>query len=112
MFSTTELMPNILYTMDSAKISDYMYIYVTHMQLLNTRSTDRKTSLMQYIVNLMKERFPEYADFTDEIMYLKKAGLSENVHMYCHTSTTLPFSYYVCMCICVYVKLCTCVLYA
>jgi hypothetical protein len=43
--------------------------------LLNTRSTDRKTSLMQYIVNLMRERFPEHADFTDEILYLKKAGL-------------------------------------
>ena len=78
-----------------------MTIYVAYIQLLNTRSTDRKTSLMQYIVNLMKERFPEYADFTDEIMYLKKAGLSENVHKHCHAIPTLSSSctMYIRMCV-------------
>nr|WAW84859.1 formin-like 1 [Halisarca dujardinii] len=43
--------------------------------LLNTRSADRKTSLIHYIVGLMKESYPEYEHFTDEILYLKKAGL-------------------------------------
>ena len=43
--------------------------------LLNTRSTDRKMTLLQYIVQLMRERFPEHADFCDEVLYLKKAGL-------------------------------------
>ena len=45
------------------------------MQLLDTRSTDRKMTLLQYIVQLMRERFPEHAEFCDEVLYLTKAGL-------------------------------------
>ena len=40
-----------------------------------TRSTDRKMTLLQYIVQLMRDRFPEHAEFCDEVLYLKKAGL-------------------------------------
>ena len=32
-------------------------------------------TLLQYIVQLMRERFPEHAEFCDELLYLKKAGL-------------------------------------
>ena len=45
------------------------------VQLLDTRSTDRKMTLLQYIVQLMRDRFPEHAEFCDEVLYLKKAGL-------------------------------------
>ena len=55
---------------DAAIIPPYLAL-----QLMATRSTDRKMNLLQYIVQLMRDRFPEHAEFCDEVLYLKKAGL-------------------------------------
>uniref|UniRef100_A0A3P8QSC8 Formin like 1 n=1 Tax=Astatotilapia calliptera TaxID=8154 RepID=A0A3P8QSC8_ASTCA len=43
--------------------------------LLDTKSTDRKQTLMHFIVNIIQERYPELQSFPTELHFLDKAAL-------------------------------------
>uniref|UniRef100_A0A3Q4IG78 FH2 domain-containing protein n=1 Tax=Neolamprologus brichardi TaxID=32507 RepID=A0A3Q4IG78_NEOBR len=45
------------------------------LELLDTKSTDRKQTLMHFIVNIIQERYPELQSFHTELHFLDKAAL-------------------------------------
>lgn len=49
--------------------------YVT--QLLDTKSTDRKMTLLHYIALIVKEKYPELANFHNELHFVDKAAAGE-----------------------------------
>lgn len=49
-------------------------------QLLDTKSTDRKMTLLHYIALIVKERYPELANFYNEMHFVDKAAAGEFTH--------------------------------
>lgn len=47
------------------------------MQLLDTKSTDRKMTLLHYIALIVKEKYPELANFYNELHFVDKAAAGE-----------------------------------
>lgn len=45
-----------------------------HSQLVDLRSTDRTQTLLQYLVTVIQEKFPDVADFRSELQFLEKAA--------------------------------------
>lgn len=43
-------------------------------QLLDTKSTDRKMTLLHYIALIVKEKYPELANFYNELHFVDKAA--------------------------------------
>lgn len=46
-------------------------------QLLDTKSTDRKMTLLHYIALIVKEKYPELANFHNELHFVDKAAAGE-----------------------------------
>ena len=46
-------------------------------QLLDTKSTDRKITLLHYIALIVKEKYPEMANFYNELHFVDKAAAGE-----------------------------------
>ena len=46
-------------------------------QLLETKSTDRKLTLLHYISNVVKEKYPIVSLFYNELHYVEKAAAGE-----------------------------------
>lgn len=46
-------------------------------QLLDTKSTDRKMTLLNYIALIVKEKYPELANFYNELHFVEKAAAGE-----------------------------------
>lgn len=46
-------------------------------QLLDTKSTDRKQTLLHFIVSIIQEKYPELQSFYSELHFLDKAALGE-----------------------------------
>lgn len=46
-------------------------------QLLDTKSTDRKMTLLHYIALIVKEKYPELANFYNELHFVDKAAAGE-----------------------------------
>lgn len=46
-------------------------------QLLDTKSTDRKMTLLHYIALILKEKYPELANFYNELHFVEKAAAGE-----------------------------------
>lgn len=44
------------------------------LQLLDTKSTDRKMTLLHYIALIVKEKYPELAIFPSELHFVDKAA--------------------------------------
>lgn len=44
-------------------------------QLLDTKSTDRKQTLLHFIANVIQERYPDVNNFHSELHFLDKAAL-------------------------------------
>lgn len=44
------------------------------LQLLDTKSTDRKMTLLHYIALIVKEKYPELANFYNELHFVDKAA--------------------------------------
>lgn len=49
-------------------------------QLLDTKSTDRKITLLHYIALIVKEKYPELANFYNEMHFVDKAAAGEFTH--------------------------------
>lgn len=47
-------------------------------QLLDTKSTDRKLTLLHYIANVVKEKYAQVALFYNELHYVEKAAAGES----------------------------------
>lgn len=47
------------------------------LQLLDTKSTDRKTTLLHYIANVVKEKYSQVSLFYNEVHYVDKAAAGE-----------------------------------
>ena len=47
-------------------------------QLLDTKSQDKKLTLLHYIVQTVKEKFPEIVNFETELRYIEKAATGKN----------------------------------
>lgn len=47
------------------------------LQLLDTKSTDRKLTLLHYIANVVKEKYSQVALFYNELHYVEKAAAGE-----------------------------------
>ena len=43
-------------------------------QLLDTKSTDRKTTLLHYIVMTVQDKFKDVSNFDAELRYIEKAA--------------------------------------
>lgn len=48
------------------------------LQLLDTKSTDRKLTLLHYIANVVKEKYAQVALFYNELHYVEKAAAGES----------------------------------
>lgn len=48
------------------------------LQLLDTKSTDRKQTLLHFIVSIIQEKYPELQSFYSELHFLDKAALGEH----------------------------------
>ena len=48
-----------------------------HFQLLDTKSTDRKQTLLHYIANVVREKYQQVSLFYNEIHYVEKAAAGE-----------------------------------
>lgn len=46
-------------------------------QLLDTKSTDRKMTLLHFIALTVKEKYPELANFWQELHFVEKAAAGE-----------------------------------
>lgn len=46
-------------------------------KLLDTKSTDRKLTLLHYIALIVKEKYPELANFYNELHFVDKAAAGE-----------------------------------
>lgn len=46
-------------------------------KLLDTKSTDRKMTLLHYIALIVKEKYPELANFYNELHFVDKAAAGE-----------------------------------
>lgn len=53
------------------------------LQLLDTKSTDRKQTLLHYIVSIIQEKYPEVQNFYSELHFLDKAALGEHDYYTC-----------------------------
>ena len=49
------------------------------LQLLETKTTDRKLTLLHYIANVVREKYPTVALFYNELHYVEKAAAGECV---------------------------------
>lgn len=47
------------------------------LQLLDTKSTDRKLTLLHYIANVVKEKYAQVSLFYNELHYVEKAAAGE-----------------------------------
>ena len=47
-------------------------------QLLDTKSTDRKITLLHYIANVVKDKYSQVALFYNELHYVEKAAAGES----------------------------------
>lgn len=58
-----------------------MFLRVLHfllsIQLLDTKSTDRKMTLLHYIANVVKEKYVQVSLFYNELHYVEKAAAGE-----------------------------------
>lgn len=48
------------------------------LQLLDTKSTDRKLTLLHYIANVVKEKYAQVCLFYNELHYVEKAAAGES----------------------------------
>ena len=51
-------------------------------QLLDTKSQDKKMTLLHFIVQTVKEKFPEIANFDTELRYIEKAASGKAVFLF------------------------------
>lgn len=54
-------------------------------QLLDTKSTDRKMTLLHYIALTVKEKYPELANFYNELHFVDKAAAGKRYIIHSHT---------------------------
>jgi formic-like protein len=57
--------------------------------LVDTKSSDKRMSLLNYIVQTVKQYFPELMNFESELMYIEKASAGTNVPPYYLPNTVL-----------------------
>lgn len=48
------------------------------VQLLETKSTDRSQTLLHYIANMVKDKYPAVSPFYNELHYVDKAAAGES----------------------------------
>lgn len=48
------------------------------MKLLDTKSTDRKQTLLHFIVKIIQDKYPELQSFYTELHFLDKAGMGKS----------------------------------
>lgn len=51
---------------------------IVPLQLLDTKSTDRKLTLLHYIANVVKEKYVQVSLFYNELHYVEKAAAGES----------------------------------
>lgn len=49
-------------------------LFMCSFQLLDTKSTDRKITLLHYIANVVKEKYQQVSLFYNELHYVEKAA--------------------------------------
>ena len=52
--------------------------------LLDTKTTDKKMSLLHYIVATIRQKFPELLNFESELMHIDKAAIGNIFKLYFH----------------------------
>lgn len=53
-------------------------LFLLSLQLLDTKSTDRKLTLLHYIANVVKEKYAQVSLFYNELHYVEKAAAGES----------------------------------
>lgn len=53
--------------------------FLLSSQLLDTKSTDRKMTLLHYIANIIREKYPQVSLFHNELHYVEKAAAGEHM---------------------------------
>lgn len=61
----------------SARARVLSAVATTPFQLLDTKSTDRKMTLLHFIALTVKEKYPELANFWHELHFVEKAAAGE-----------------------------------
>jgi len=64
-----------------------VYAYVC-MELLETKSTDRTQTLLHYIANVVREKYPAMCLFYNELHYVDKAAAGKSVNQSQHCTYT------------------------
>lgn len=58
--------------------------------LLDTKSTDKRMSLLHYIVSTVRRNFPELLNFESELMYIDKAAQGNHNPLLLHSILHIP----------------------
>lgn len=68
-------------------------VFLLSFQLLDTKSTDRKLTLLHYIANVVKEKYAQVSLFYNELHYVEKAAAGESlVNGRAYVVDVLPFT--------------------
>ncbi len=59
-------------------LSKVLCLLLSSSQLLDTKSTDRKMTLLHYIANVVKEKYAQVSLFYNELHYVEKAAAGES----------------------------------
>lgn len=51
-----------------------MIIFPSFFQLIDTKSTDKKQTLLHYIVNVLERYYPDVQHFYQELRYVDRAS--------------------------------------
>lgn len=63
------------------KKTDYWFVRIAFLcvQLLETKSTDRSQTLLHYIANMVRDKYPAVSPFYNELHYVDKAAAGESL---------------------------------
>lgn len=61
----------------SVNVFTHLFSLLCSPQLLDTKSTDRKITLLHYIANVVREKYSQVSLFYNELHYVEKAAAGE-----------------------------------
>lgn len=57
----------------------YCVVVVVVLQLADTKSHDKRLSLLQFIVKTVRQKFPEIQNFESDLQFVEKAATGDDV---------------------------------
>lgn len=74
---STKMCPSVYSSITFSCNVFFFFFFFLIAQLLDTKSTDRKMTLLHYIALIVKEKYHELANFYNELHFVDKAAAGE-----------------------------------